>query len=110
MARNRWRLVDKGDGYYSLVSAVGNGNAFALDVTGEKANNGTNIEIYDYTGGKAQQFKIIKQGAGYLIKTKVSGDKSCVEIANAETGNGANVQEWQINGASCQLWAFEKVE
>ncbi len=110
MARNRWRLVDKGDGYYSLVSAVGNGNAFALDVTGQKANNGTNIEIYDYTGGQAQQFKIIKQGAGYLIKTKVSGDKSCVEIANAETGNGANVQEWEINGASCQLWAFEKVE
>lgn len=108
-ARNSWKLIPQGDGYYSLVSAVGDGNSFALDVTGKKSTNGTNIEIYDYSGNDAQQFKILRNGAGYIIKTKVSGEKSCVEIADAGNGNGANVQEWEINGHDCQNWIFEKI-
>ena len=109
-SRNKWRLVPQGNGYYSLVSFLGGGNSLALDITGEKNANGTNVEIYDYTGNDAQQFKIEKRGSGYILKTKVSGEKSCVEIADADTGNGGNVQQWEINGNSCQIWIFEKVE
>lgn len=93
----------------SLVSFLGGGNSLAPDVTGSKSAKGTNVEIYDYTGNDAQQFKLEKMGAGYILKTKVSGEKSCVEIADADIGNGGNVQEWEVNGNSCQVWVFEKL-
>ncbi|MDE6775849.1 MAG: RICIN domain-containing protein, partial [Ruminococcus sp.] len=45
-----WRFVDAGDGYYSLISAVGDGASYALDVYGKRTADGTNIDIYAYKG------------------------------------------------------------
>ena len=108
-AHNTWKLVDAGGGYYNLVSQLGDGKSFALDVTAYGEKNGTNIELYEYTNNKAQKFKITRSGSGYVLKTRVTNDASCVEIVNAETGAGANVQQWDINGHACQTWIFEKI-
>lgn len=105
-----WKLIDQGDGYYALASAVGDGGTYVLDVVGQKSTNGTNIDIYKYNGGKNQQFMFTKNADGsYKIRTRVSDNKSAVEIANAGVGSGDNVQQWEINGANCQDWILEPV-
>ncbi|MEE5992093.1 MAG: RICIN domain-containing protein [Oscillospiraceae bacterium] len=105
-----WKLIDQGDGYYVLASAVGDGGTYVLDVVGQKSANGTNIDIYQYNGGKNQQFMFTKNADGsYKIRTRISGDKSAVEIASAGVGSGDNVQQWEVNGANCQDWILEPV-
>jgi len=108
---NTWRLFDAGDGYYYIVSEVGDGATYALDVAGKKAANGTNIGIYQFNGGDNQKFKFTKNADGsYKIRTKVSKDASGIEVESASTEYGANVQEWEINGANCQDWVVETTQ
>lgn len=105
-----WKVIDEGDGYYSFISAVGDGGTYALDVAGKKTADGTNIDIYQYNGGDNQKFMLTKNADGsYKIRTKISNGKSAVEIANAGTGSGDNVQQWSINGADCQDWTLEAI-
>lgn len=106
-----WRLIDAGDGYYCIASAVGDGGTYVLDVAGKKTSNGTNIDIYQYNGGDNQKFMLTRNADGsYKIRTKISAGKSAVEIADASAQSGANVQQWEINGASCQDWILEAAE
>ena len=105
-----WKMYSAGDGYYYIASCVGDGGTYVLDVAGKKADNGTNIDIYKYNSGTNQQFMLTKNDDGsYKIRTRVSGGKSVVEVANADKNSGANVQEWEINNANCQNWILEPV-
>ncbi len=105
-----WKLIDAGDGYYYIVSAVGDGGMYMLDVAGKKTDNGTNIDIYKYNGGTNQQFMFTQNDDGsYKILTKISGAKSAVEVASGSKESGANIQQWEINGAACQNWILEPV-
>ena len=45
----------------------------------------------------------------YQLATKVSGNKSLVEVANASKDRGANVQQWSNNSNNCQKWVLEIV-
>lgn len=109
-AYNTWRLFSAGNGYYYIVSAVGDTATYVLDVEGKKNTNGANIDIYQYNGGTNQQFKFVPNSDGsYKILSRVSGDSKGVEIVNAEIGSGANVQQWEINGHACQNWILESV-
>ncbi|MDE7120589.1 MAG: RICIN domain-containing protein, partial [Oscillospiraceae bacterium] len=108
--QNTWKLVSAGDDYYYIVSAVGDGGSYVLDVSGKSSADGANVQIYSYRGTDNQKFKFTKNSDGsYKILTKISGDKSGIEIANAERTSGSNVQQWAINGANCQDWILEPV-
>ena len=105
-----WKTIDAGNGYYYLVSGVGDGGTYCLDVTGKSTENGANIEIYQYGGGTNQQYYITSNSDGsYTLKTRVSGNKSAVEIKDAGVQSGNNVQQWTLNGHNCQNWIFEPV-
>lgn len=106
-----WRLFSAGDGYYYIVSQLDDGASYVLDVTGKKSDNGTNIEIYKYGNADNQRFMLTKnEDDSYKIRTKISNGNSCIEVINAETTNGANVQEWEVNGENCQDWTLESVD
>ncbi len=108
-ANNKFRAVSAGNGYFYLMSQLGDGNTYALDVSGKKADNGTNISIYTFNGGDNQQFKFVKNSDGsYSIRTKVSNDASCIEVNAKSTEAGANIQEWEFNGGNNQNWYVEK--
>ncbi len=110
-AHNVWRAEYAGSGYYKLYSQVGDGNTYLLDVTGAKAADGTNVIIYQESGSNAQQFKFVKNSdSSYRIYTKASSDASCVEIVNALTSSGANVQQWTANDHACQNWYLTQVD
>ena len=102
---NVWRLYSAGDDYYYIYSALGDGKTYVLDVAGKKADDGTNIDLYQYNGGDNQKFKFVQNSDGsYKIYTKVSADASVIEIENGSFDYGANVQEWTMNGYNCQDW------
>ena len=107
---NIWKLYSAGDGYYYIASCVGDGGTYVLDIAGRKTDNGTNADIYQYNGGTNQQFMLTENSDGsYKIRTRVTGEASAVEIADASTASGANAQQWEINGANCQDWILEPV-
>ncbi|MCM1132694.1 MAG: GDSL-type esterase/lipase family protein [Ruminococcus flavefaciens] len=104
---NVWRLKSAGDGYYYILPALS--DDVYLDVAGNKALNGQNIGLYVFKGTDNQQFRFTKNADGtYKIRTKVSGDKSAVEVTDALKEAGANIQQWEVNGANCQDWIIEK--
>lgn len=108
---NTWYIESAGDGYYRIYSLLGGGRTYLLDLDYGKADDRTNIGLYTDTSTDAQLFKFVEQSDGsYIIVTKSSGDKSTVEIYNALTSDGANVQQFTINGHSCQSWILEPVE
>ncbi len=105
-----WKLFSAGEGYYYLVSCVGDGGTYVLDVAGKKTANGTNIDIYQYNGGTNQQFMLTQNSDGsYKIRTRITDEKSAIEVADASTTSGANVQQYEVNGANCQDWILESV-
>ncbi len=105
-----WKLVDAGDGYFYLISQIGDGNTFYLDAAEKSIYNGANIEIYKYTGGDNQKFYIEKNSNGsYIIKTKITNIGSAIEVADAGKENGYNVQQWSLNNYPNQEWEFEEV-
>ncbi|MCI5911228.1 MAG: RICIN domain-containing protein [Oscillospiraceae bacterium] len=105
----KWKAFSDGNGYYYLRNEAGS-QSFVLNVAGNKSDNGTNVVAYVYKdSADNEKFKFIKNDDGtYKILTKISGDKSCVEVINADKTDGANVQQWEINGASCQNWILEE--
>ena len=103
-----WKLVDAGSGYYYLISQIGDGKTYYLNVAGNSTGNGTNVEINKYTGGDSQKFYITQNSDGsYIIKTKITNNNSAVEIADAGKGSGDNVQQWSLNDYPNQDWIFE---
>lgn len=110
-ANNVWRVIaSPKDGYYYLYSALSDGASFCLDLTANKTDNGTNIELYQKNYKDAQQFMFVENSDGsYTIRPRLNPD-ACVEVINASTEAGANIQEWELNGATCQNWILEKVD
>lgn len=103
-----WKAVPAKDGYYYIYNMADESKL--LDVDYGKANNGTNIGIWENTNSNAQLYKFIRQENGsYIITTKASGDKSAVEVKNASDVSGENVQEWERNGHACQTWFIDNV-
>ncbi len=109
-ANNAWKIKDAGDGYYYIISQLSTGTNCYLTVADGANTDGANVEISAFTGADSQKFKLQRNSDGsYLILTKCSGETKCVEVVNADTEAGANVQQWILTGSSCQNWRFEKV-
>ncbi|MGN0605597.1 MAG: RICIN domain-containing protein [Oscillospiraceae bacterium] len=105
-----WKFYSAGDGYYYISSCVGDGGTYVLDVAAKKSDNGTNIDIYQYNGGNNQQFMLtMNSDNSYKILTKISDNNSAIEVSGADKSSGANIQQWEVNGASCQDWILEPV-
>lgn len=105
----KFKAVSADNGYFYLISQVGDGKTYALDVAKKSAENGTNISLYNFNGGNNQQFKFMKNTDGsYSIRTRISNDASCIEVNARSTEAGANVQEWEYNGGNNQNWIIEK--
>ncbi|MBQ2264753.1 MAG: RICIN domain-containing protein, partial [Oscillospiraceae bacterium] len=109
-ANNTWTVKDAGDGYYYIISQLSDGKSGYMTVAGGENTDGANVEISSFKGDDSQKFMLKRCADGsYLILTKCSNEKKCVEVIGAETGAGANVQQWVLTGSTCQNWYFEKI-
>lgn len=109
-SNNTWTVRSAGDGYYYIISKLSTGENCYLTVADGANTNGANLEISTFTGSDSQKFKLkMNPGGSYMLMTKCSNETKCVEVIDAETGAGANVQQWVPTGSTCQWWSFEKV-
>lgn len=107
---NTWHVKSASDGFYYILSSLGDGNTYFLDLDYGKSDNGTNIGIYTDTKSDAQLFKFLDNGNGtYSILTKNSNCMSAVEVKDASNESGANIQQWERNNHPCQSWILEPV-
>ena len=66
-------------------------------------STGNNISVADAKGADNQLFNLSANADG-SFKLVIKSTGNAVEVINAETTDGANVQQWEINGANCQDW------
>lgn len=105
-----WSLKDGGNGYYYVISALGDGVTYYLDLENGAVDNGTNIAIWTDTASDAQLFKFVANSDGtYQIVTKASRDASGLGIVAGSTDTGANVVQWKYDGAANQCWVIEPI-
>ncbi|MBQ8687031.1 MAG: RICIN domain-containing protein [Ruminococcus sp.] len=109
MASNIWKVVAEADGYYSIYSMLGDGTQYRLNVGSD--DNAENICIAETAETDAQLYRFLgNEDGSYRIVTKSSQCAKAVEVINAETTAGANVQQWITNGVNCQHWQLIPVE
>ncbi|MCI6560432.1 MAG: RICIN domain-containing protein [Ruminococcus sp.] len=107
---NTWKLSPAGGGYYHVISCLGDGKTYYLDIDYGKTENGTNIQIFTDTAADAQLFKFVKNDDGtYTITTKPTLDASCLGVSGGSTEQGANVLQWECDGSDNQKWIAEKI-
>ena len=96
------------EGEYNIVSATNNN--FALDVSGGKQSNGTNVGIWERNYADAEKFRIEKasENGEYYIRTAASGYKSSLDVSSASPNRGANVHQWASNNSNAQIWKLYK--
>ncbi|MBO4458913.1 MAG: endo-1,4-beta-xylanase [Butyrivibrio sp.] len=105
----KWYVKNKGNGYITLKSGLGE---FNLDVANGKNEDGANIQIYDAYGHDAQQFivKATKKDGVYTIGTKSSNGSKTLDVYEHKTDDGTNVCQWKFYGNPNQEWIFEPVQ
>ncbi len=109
-SHNTWYLKSAGSGYYYIVSTLGDGSTWYLNITDGSSKSGANAEITSEVSSSAQLFKFVENEDGtYTIYTKSSKDACALEIASSSTSSGANVQQATDSGASNQQWILEAV-
>ncbi|MDE6005229.1 MAG: RICIN domain-containing protein [Oscillospiraceae bacterium] len=92
---NTWKLQATENGYYQILAMSGS----ALNAETTEAN----INIASATGAENQLFSLEANSDGSVrIISKATG--KAVEVINAETTSGANIQQWEQNGFNCQDW------
>lgn len=107
---NTWKLESDDNGYYSIYSMVGD-ESNCLTVTQTDKLLGDNICIGNNKGTDNQLYKLSANSDGsFKILTKCSNNTNSVEIINADTEAGANVQQWEVNGANCQDWELIPID
>ena len=94
--------------YYYIRSTLGNYN---LDVTAGIIEDGTNIQLYNHNGTNAQMWKlerideveqVIEDGT-YTIRAK-NNTNNVIDLIGAYTNNNSNIQIYENNSTSAQLW------
>ncbi len=109
-SNNTWRIKDAGEGYVYIISQLSNGRTGYLTVENGTDQDGANVIISSFTGNDEQKFRLKNSGGGYVILTKCSDEKRCIEVEAAAADAGANVQQWSLNGNSCQSWRIENIK
>ena len=110
--QNTFRVISAGDGYYYLVSQVGDKATYFLDVANNSTENGANIGIWNKTDADCQKIKFYEVSDGkYMLLTKQTGDKKCLGVQAASKNSGANIVQWQTTLSDpSQHWTLEKVD
>lgn len=115
----KWIVKKDGNGYV-IISAL-NEN-YVLDLANASTKDGSNIQVYSYRGTNSQKWKFskfvtkeqkldelasnnasaLKDGI-YEIRTSKNSNYT-LDISNAATFSGANVQLWASNGTQAQVF------
>ena len=108
----KWAIRKSASGNYNIVSKR---EGLYLDAYQSKTANGTNIEVYEKSGGAGQEFKLEKIGdksertvadGVYKISPK-SNTNIVVEASASNTDNNGRIQIWQDYNVKAQKFNIE---
>lgn len=89
-------------GYYNI--ATGHNTNYYIDITDGKANSsGANAQLWSSSCG--QVFEIIPVDDEYY-KIRCAASEYVLDVYNAETKNGTNIQQFTWNSTKAQRWKF----
>ena len=104
----KWKIYKTTDGYYSFVSACDKNKV--IDLNNNSTNNGTNIQLWDINNSDAQKWNIepeaIIEEGDYIVEAK-NNLKKALDVNGAATENGTNIQLWDKNNGSAQIWHIQ---
>ena len=107
-----WQLFHEKGGY-EYRKAENLGNSFTAVITPNSAPDkalsldGNNVELRTKDNSDDQIWTFERQSDGsYKVINKSNG--WCMDVQDAKTCNGANVQTWEDNGANAQRWVITK--
>lgn len=104
-AYNMWRFEADENGDYKIYSMLGDGDDYCLAVESSSELFGDNVCIQQAADTANQLYTLSANSDGsFKLLTKCSNGAHAVEVINAETSSGSNVQQWEVNGANCQDW------
>lgn len=104
----KWYFIpsqELADGKYIINSRLANNKV--VDVAGAGKTNGTNIQLYNKNGTKAQEWQISFGADGYYTITNPASGK-VLDVYGAGVKNGTNVQLYKSNGTCAQKWQIAK--
>ena len=93
------------EGTYIIESALDPN--MAVDLYGGFRDNGTNIQLWEKNGTKAQEFVISYYENGYYEIADYEGDK-VLDVAGGRNKLRANVQLYEYDETDGQFWRFYK--
>lgn len=91
------------DGIYTIESSLGK----VLEVGDEVINNGTNIQVNEYTGSDGQKWKFTNVGDGYYTITSVADDSKVIDVKDGSNLRGTLVQMYDLNNTNAQKWLLK---
>ncbi len=91
------------------VTVRNSGSKSYLNVSGNSSANNANITVNAWTGGSGEDFKFVKNGAGYLLVPRCATSRA-VNIYGDAPGANANVCTWTTTKHGTQTWIPEYVE
>ena len=93
------------NGIYRIVSYLDNNKV--VDLTGGVTNNGSNIQLYQSNGSKAQKWKVEYLSNGYYKISSIIDFTKTIDVANGGTSSGTNVQIYDNNNSAGQQWIIK---
>jgi hypothetical protein len=99
-----------GGGAYSSNIANGNHTLTPQNATGQRLDvygtggQGTNVEIWQSTGGSNQSWNFTNLGSGVYNLKPSYNTGLCLDVVGGATANNTNVDVWGCNGGSNQKW------
>jgi len=100
-----WNISREDTGYYS----VRDGSGMAVTVSG--AEDGADLTLSKYTGGKEQQFTIWGNADGsYTILLVLSGETAGFDVFEISTEPGAKICQWNYWGGDGQKFILAPAE
>ena len=100
-----WTLTEIGGekGVYSICTSVNKRQG--MDVADWSKDNGAQVQLYEYSGNRNQQFIVVEKGDGYYqFVSRLSG--KVIEIPSSSKDNGEWIKLYDNNGTNTQQWKF----
>jgi hypothetical protein len=102
----RWRLLRSGDHYYKLVNE-NSGKVLAVPEASKESR--TQIIQWDDVGIEDQQWKFVKAGNHFMVKSRVSG--LVLDVLDGAADKGVSVIQWpsRTTENANQIWFVQWV-
>ena len=105
----RWKIRKNIDGTYNFIAEC---SGKALDVEDSQYKDGTNISQYTYTNTYNQRFKLESTellNEGIVSIRKADNSNVAIDIPNATSEEGQNVEVYETNGGISQKFELQRV-